>query len=130
MWPILSDFIPVLLAFGIDRLFRGFPNRFHTIDVFGFVLDWLISRAPNLERSFLRFLYGGLIVCIGTAAVGGIGLLLQQLFALLPWPIQWIATAIVLKLTLALYNVALATEEVFETLKSADVLRARALVRY
>ncbi|ETX06157.1 CobD/CbiB family cobalamin biosynthesis protein [Candidatus Entotheonella palauensis] len=130
MWPILNDFIPVLLAFGIDRLFRGFPNRFHTIDAFGFVLDWLISRAPNLERSFLRFLYGGMIVLMGTAIVGGMGLLLQQCFVLLPWPIKWIAIAIALKLTLALYNVALATEEVFETLKAEDVPRAQALVRY
>lgn len=130
MWPILNDFIPVLLAFVIDRLFRGFPNRFHTIDVFGFVLDWIISRAPNLERAFLRFLYGGMVVLAGIAIVGGMGLLLQQFFALLPWPIKWIATAFVLKMTLALYNVALATEEVFETLKAADVPRARALVRY
>ncbi len=130
MWPILSDFIPVLLAFGIDRLFRGFPNRFHTIDIIGFGLDWVIAWAPNLERSFFRFVYGAVIALSGIAIMGGIGLLLQQCFTLLPWPLEWLATAIVLKMTLALYNVALATEEVFETLKSEDVPRAQALVRY
>lgn len=130
MWPILSDYIPVLLAFGIDRLLRGFPNRFHTIDVIGIVLDWVVSWAPHLERFFLRFLYGGIVALAGIAIMGGIGLLAQQLFALLPWPIEWIAKAIVLKMTLALYNVALATEEVFASLKAQDVPRARALVRY
>ncbi len=130
MWPILNDFIPVLLAFGIDRLFRGFPNRFHTIDMIGFVLDWVLSWVPNRERLFLRFLYGAIVTFAGTAIAWGIGLLLQQLFTLLPWPIEWMAQAIALKMTLALYNVALATEEVFETLKAKDVPRARALVRY
>ncbi len=130
MWPILDDFIPVLLAFGIDRLTGGFPNRFHTIDLIGFVIDWLVSWAPRLEWSFLRFLYGAIVVVAGTAIVAGLGLLLQRGFALLPWPIEWIATAIVLKMTLALYNVALATEEVFETLKAEDLPRARAMIRY
>lgn len=130
MWPILSNFIPVLLAFGIDRLFRGFPNRFHTIDVIGLVLDWVISWAPNLERKVLRFFYGAIVTLAGVAIAWSIGLLWQQLFALLPWPMAWIAKAIALKMTLALYNVVLATEEVFETLKAQDVPRARALVRY
>ena len=130
MWPILSNFTPVLLAFGIDRLFRGFPNRFHTIDLFGFVLDWILSLAPNAERVFLRFLYGALVVLAGTAIVGAIGLLLQQLFDLLPWPIEWLAKAIVLKMTLALYNMSLAAQAVFETLKAKDVTRAQALVKY
>ncbi len=130
MWPILSDFIPVLLAFGIDRLCGGFPNRFHTIDMIGFVLDWIISWAPHRERSFLRFVYGAIVVLVGTVVVTGIGWLLQQLVALLPWPIEWLAKAMLIKMTLALYNVALATEEVFETLKTQDVPRARALVRY
>ncbi len=130
MWPILSDFIPVLLAFGIDRLFKGFPNRFHTIDVMGFGLDWAIAWTPRLERSFLRFVYGAIVVLCGTAIVAGIGVLLQQLIASLPWPIEWVTNAVAIKMTLALYNVALATEEVFETLKAQDVPRARALVRY
>jgi adenosylcobinamide-phosphate synthase len=130
MWPILNDFIPVLLAFGIDRLFKGFPNRFHTIDLFGFVLDWVVSFAPKPERFFLRFLYGAVVVVMGIAIVGGIGLLLQQFFDLLPWPIAWLAKAMVLKMTLALYNLSLATQAVFETLQAKDLSRARALVRY
>jgi adenosylcobinamide-phosphate synthase len=130
MWPILSDFIPVLLAFSIDRLSGGFPNRFHTIDVIGFAIDWVLAWAPKQERSFLRFLYGAMVVGVGAVIVAGMGLLLQQFFALLPWPIEWTAKAIVLKMTLALYNVAIATEEVFETLKAQDLPRARALIKY
>jgi adenosylcobinamide-phosphate synthase len=130
MWPILNDFIPVLLAFGIDLLFKGFPNRFHTIDLCGFLLDKILALAPSLKQVFLRFLYGALVVLVGTAIVGGIGLLLQQVSNLLPWPIEWIAKAIVLKMTLALYNVSLATKAVFETLKAQDITRARVLVRY
>ena len=128
MWPILSDYVPILLAFGIDRLCRGCPNRFHTIAVIGIVLNWVASWAAYLERPFLRCLYGGMIALAGIAIAGGTGLLLQQLFVLMPWPIEWMATAIVLKMTLALYNVALATKDVLETLKANDVLRARALV--
>jgi adenosylcobinamide-phosphate synthase len=130
MWPILGDFIPVLLAFSIDRLFRDLPNRFHTIDLFGFALDWILAWAPKPERVFLRFLYGALVTLAGITIVGSIGLLLQTFFALLPWPIEWIAKAIVLKMTLSLYNMALATKEVFKTLKAQDVPRARTLVRY
>ncbi len=130
MWPIISNFIPILLAFGIDRLTSGFPNRFHTIDVIGFVIDWVLSKAPHPERIFQRFFYGALVALAGTAIMAGIGLLLQLLFALLPWPIEWIAKAIVLKMTLALYNLVLAAEEVWETLKAQDLPRARALVRY
>lgn len=130
MWPILSDYVPVLLAFGIDRLGRGFPNRFHTIAMIGIVLNWVVSWAPYLERSYLRLLYGGIVALVGIAIAGGIGLLLQPLFASMPWPIEWVAKAIVLKMTLSLYNVALATKDVFETLKAKDVSRARALVRH
>ncbi len=130
MWPILSDFIPILLALGIDRLTGGFPNRFHTIDLIGFVLDGVVSKAPRSERTLLRFFYGAFVVLAGTAIAAGIGLLLQFLFTLLPWPIAWLAKAMVLKMTLSLCNLAAAAEEVWETLKSEDLPRAQALVRY
>lgn len=108
----------------------GFPNRFHTIDAMGFAIDWAVSKAPHAERTLLRLFYGALMVLAGTAITVGIGLVLQRLFALLPWPIEWLATAIVLKMALSLYNLALAANEVWETLKAEDLPRAQALVKY
>lgn len=66
----------------------------------------------------------------GGAGVIGVGLLLQQLLSLLPWPLYWLGEACVLNLTFSLRGLAHASGEVRQALEAKDVEAARRLLSW
>lgn len=118
---------PVLLALILDRVLGDPPNRFHPVAWMGMAIDWARHRAPRQGR-VLPLMYGAMLVLVGTMVVGVIGILLQRLLLLLPWPLRWLAEALVLKMTFSLQGLVRAARQVQRALETQDLPQARHLL--
>jgi len=116
--------MPVLLALLVDVLLGDPPNRFHPTAWMGSLLAFLSRFRPHRHPA-AECLYGGVMLLVGLALVGGIGWLLTTLFTFLPAPLRWLATALVLKTTFSLRGLDRAAGEVQAALESNNLPQAR-----
>jgi adenosylcobinamide-phosphate synthase len=123
----LNSCAPLLLAMLFDQALGDPPNRFHPVAWMGSAINLARRLAPR-EGNIAQLLYGAGLALVGTAAVAAIGLLLQHVLVRLPWPINWMVEAYVLKLTLSLRSLAGAARQVWRALKADDLSQARHLV--
>ncbi len=121
--------MPILLAIFSDIIFGDPPNRFHPTAWMGSLIAFLSRRHPH-NRPSSELLYGGLLMFIGLTLVGGMGALLARLFAFLPLPLNWLATALVLKTTFSLRGLDRAAREVLSALEAGNLPEARRLLSW
>lgn len=127
MWFVFPHPVPLLLALVLDNVLGDPPNRFHPVAWLGTAIGAAQHFAPRQGR-VLPFLYGASLMIIGTVLVAAIGVGLLQLTRLLPSPIQWLAEAYLLKLTLSLRGLAHAAKQVQQALTAQELPNARELV--
>ena len=127
MWFVSPHPVPVLLALILDSVLGDPPNRFHPVAWLGTAIGVAQHMAPR-QGHVLPFLYGASLVIIGGVVIAAIGLGLLQLTLLLPWPLQWLVEAYLLKLTLSLRGLARAAKQVRQALEAKELSTARELV--
>jgi adenosylcobinamide-phosphate synthase len=74
--------------------------------------------------------YGAFVVLAGTVGAVAVGFFLQHHMLRLPWPLHWLAEALVLKMTFSLRGLARAASAVYQALKAKDLEKARNLVSW
>ncbi|ETX04332.1 MAG: hypothetical protein ETSY2_29410 [Candidatus Entotheonella gemina] len=126
--PPISIF-PLLLAIGMDLVIGEPPNRFHPVVWMGQLIAALRRWAPSQGR-INAFLYGGLIMLISAALVMGLGALLQQLLATLPWLLSLLLEALILKTCFSLRSLARAARQVQHALLQQNLPQARHLLSW
>ncbi|MFZ6026842.1 MAG: adenosylcobinamide-phosphate synthase CbiB [Chloroflexota bacterium] len=119
----------VLLALLTDLALGDPPNRFHPTAWMGGLIAFLGRFRPH-KNSAAEFLFGGLLMLVGLALAGGIGLGLARLFARLPLPLDWLLTALVLKTTFSLRGLDRAAGEVQAAIESDNLPEARRLLSW
>ena len=121
--------MPVLFAVLIDIVLGDPPNRLHPTAWMGGLITFLsrfrLRRVPAAE-----LISGGLLVLLGLALVGGIGVLLGWLFSFLFLPLNWLAAAFVLKTTFSLRALDRAAGEVQCALEADNLPEARRLLSW
>jgi adenosylcobinamide-phosphate synthase len=121
--------MPIFLALLLDLALGDPPNRFHPTAWMGGLIA-VLSRFRPHKNPVAEFLYGGLLMFVGLALVGGIGLGLTWLFARLPLPLNGLLTALVLKTTFSLRGLDRAAGEVQIALESDNLPEARRLLSW
>lgn len=119
----------ILFALLLDLLLGDPPNRFHPTAWMGSLIAALNRLRPR-QRPATEFLFGGLLLLAGLFLTGGIGLLLTRIFSLLPHPLDWLATAVVLKTTFSLRGLDRAAHDVQSALQKNDLPEARRLLSW
>lgn len=113
-----------LLALLIDMKFGEPPTRFHPVVWMGTLIRALRRRLPRAGKA--RPLIGGAVLAWGGALLMvAIGHAIQRLLALLPFPLRWLATALLLKTTFSLKGLVLAAQDVETALVMEDLPQAR-----
>jgi adenosylcobinamide-phosphate synthase len=121
--------VSLLLALILDQVLGEPPNRFHPVAWMGTAIGIARRRAPRQGR-WGPLAYGALLVLAGSLSVIGVGLILQQLLSLLPWPLHWLGEACVLNITFSLRGLARASGEVRQALEAQDLEEARRLLSW
>lgn len=119
----------LLLAVILDQLLGDPPNRFHPVAWMGTVIGLAQRWAPRRGQGS-RLLYGACVVFAGTAGAMAVGFLLQHYMLRLPWPLHWLAEALVLKMMFSLRGLARAAGAVCQALEAKDLERARNLTSW
>ena len=129
--------MPIPLALLIDLALGDPPNRFHPTAWMGGLIAFLSRFRPHKNptpagerRTGAELLYGGLLMLVGLALAGGVGLGLAWLFARLPLLLNWLLTALVLKTTFSLRGLDRAAGEVQTALESDNLSEARRLLSW
>lgn len=121
--------MPVLLALLFDLALGDPPNRLHPTAWMGSLIAFL-SRFRPRGRPAIELLYGGMLMLVGLALVGGAGLALAWLFSDLPLPVNWLLTALVLKTTFSLRGLDRAAGEVQAALECNNTPEAGRLLSW
>jgi adenosylcobinamide-phosphate synthase len=121
--------MPILLAVLGDLLLGDPPNPFHPTAWMGSLIAFLSRKRPH-NRPTAELLCGGLLMLVSLALVGGMGALLAWLFIFLPLPLNWLATALVLKTTFSLRGLDRAAREVQVALETGNLPEARRLLSW
>ena len=121
--------MPIFAALLFDLLLGDPPNRFHPTAWMGSLIAFLSRKRPQ-NSPMAELLAGGLLMLIGLTLVGGAGLLLNWLFTRLPLPLNWLATALVLKTTFSLRGLDHAAHEVQTALDAGNIPEARRLLAW
>jgi len=121
--------MPALFALLLDLVFGDPPNRFHPTAWMGSLIAFLSRFRPH-KRPTAEMLSGGALLLFGLLLVGGIGALFAWLFAFLPEPLNWLATALVLKTTFSLRGLDRAAGEVQAALEAGNLAEARRLLAW
>jgi adenosylcobinamide-phosphate synthase len=120
--------LPVLAL--LFDLIAGDPaNRYHPVAWMGTAIQAARHRAPRGGRLW-PLTYGALLVLGGAAVVASLGRMLEHVLSLLPLPLHWLATAGILKTTIALRGLGQAAAEVQAALEAGDLPEARRLVSW
>ncbi len=124
--PPISPY-PLLLAIAIDLVIGEPPNRFHPVVWMGQLITALRRWAPRQGRA-RAFFYGGAIMLISGAVVISMGLLLQLLLDKLPWLLNGLLEALILKTCFSLRGLVAAARQVQQALVLPDLPQARHLL--
>jgi adenosylcobinamide-phosphate synthase len=120
--------VPVL-ALLLDLTAGDPPNRYHPVAWMGTAIQAARRRAPRGGR--LRpLVYGALLVVGGGAAVASLGRMSERVLSFLPPPLGWLATAGLLKTTIALRGLDQAAAQVQAAIEKGDLPEARRLVSW
>lgn len=112
------------LALLTDFLIGDPPNHLHPVAWIGSAIGWAQRHAPQAGHR-AQFLYGIGVAGGGALLVAGIGWLLAQGLARLPWGLHLLGEALLLKTTLALRGLSHAAAAVYEPLVRDDLPEAR-----
>jgi len=117
-----------LLALLLDRLLGEPPSFLHPVRWMG----WGIHLAERVRPSgrVAGLLWGGALVLGGVLVWAGIGLAFSLLTSSLPRPLAWLASAWLLKVTLAPSALARAGQSVMQALEKGDLTEARRLLAF
>ncbi len=121
--------MPIPLALLLDILFGDPPNRLHPTAWMGSLIAALMPLRPH-QKPALELLFGASLVLGGGTLVAGVGFLLVRLIQLLPTPLEWLATAVILKTTFSLRGLDRAALEVQAALETGDLPEARRLLSW
>ena len=126
---IHGGLIPLLLALLLDLVLGDPPNRYHPVAWMGAAIG-LTQRAAPHRHHLLALLYGAALVVGGVMVVSIIGIVMQELWQLLPLPWSWLLEACVLKITFAYRGLVQAAQQVQAALDAGELERARQLVSW
>jgi adenosylcobinamide-phosphate synthase len=126
---LLGRAAPVLLAMLIDRWLGDPPNRFHPTAWMGSFIAGVVRRRPR-HNPAAELLFGLALMVAGLALCVGAGLLLAWLASRLPVPLQWVAEAVVLKMTISGNGLDRAAHEVQSALEAGNQTEARRLLAW
>jgi adenosylcobinamide-phosphate synthase len=118
---------PLFLALLLDVWLGEPPNRYHPVAWMGGLINAAQRWAPR-QGQWRPLAYGAGLVIGGTVLVACVGFLLERVLRHTPWPLGWLAAAIVLKLTFSLRGLARAAGQVQQALAANDLPQARHLV--
>ena len=118
-----------LLTLVIDILFGDPPNACHPVAWMGSGIAAARKAAPKSDAQ-KQLGYGGLIAFGGVGLAAGFGWLVTKLFRLLPRPLNWLAEAAVLKMTLSVGGLSRAAFEIRSTLTVGNLPEARRLTNW
>jgi adenosylcobinamide-phosphate synthase len=121
--------IPLLLALLLDLVLGDPPNRYHPVAWMGAAIGMTRRTAPR-RHHLLALLYGAVLVGGGVMVVSIIGIIMQELWQLLPLPWYWLLEACVLKTTFAYRGLVQAAQQVQAALDAGELERARQLVSW
>src|SRR5262245_41899095 len=121
--------IPLLLALLLDLVLGDPPNRYHPVAWMGAAIGMTRRGAPR-QHHLLALLYGAVLVGGGVMVVSIIGIVMQELWQLLPLPWYWLLEACVLKTTFAYRGLAQAAQQVQTALDAGELEHARQLVSW
>jgi adenosylcobinamide-phosphate synthase len=120
---------PILLALLLDRLLGEPPNRFHPVAWMGSLIGAVRRWVPRQGR-WTPLLYGAGLIISGAVLVAWLGVVLERLLLRIPWPLGWLVTAAVLKLTFSLRGLAQAARQVQQALEAGDLPQAQHLLSW
>ena len=126
---IHGGLIPLLLALLLDLVLGDPPNRYHPVAWMGAAIGMMRRAAPR-RHHLLTLLYGAALVVGGVMVVSIIGIVVQELWQLLPLPWSWLLEACVLKTTFAYRGLVQAAQQVQAALDAGELERARQLVSW
>lgn len=121
--------MPVFFALLIDLALGDPSNRFHPTAWMGNLIAFLSRFRPH-GRPAAELAYGGALVLVGLALVGGAGLAITGLVSHLPSPFNWLLTALVLKTTFSLRGLDHAARDVQIALEGGELPEARRLLSW
>ncbi len=118
----------IWLALAIDHFFGDPPNNYHPVAWIGLAINWIEKKF--LPRKSSSALLAGLAVWISLGSlVAGIAWIVERTCHLLPFPLNALAEAFFLKLTLSKRGLTDAAEEVAKALEK-DLPEARRLLAW
>jgi adenosylcobinamide-phosphate synthase len=126
---ILKSILIIPGALLLDVLLGEPPNRYHPVVWMGNAISALRRRAPTQGR-LAPLCYGGGVALGGASAVAGAAWLLQRLCRRLPFPLDMLVTAWLLKTTFSARGLARAAGEVNMALQRDDLPEARRLLAW
>ena len=124
----MSRSIALLAALLFDAVLGDPPNRYHPVAWMGGAIAAAKRRAPRQGRT-AQFAYGAALALGGTAAIAGLGHLLNRVLAYPPDPLQWLLEGLALKAMLAMRGLGHAADEI-KTALAADDLPGRRLLSW
>jgi adenosylcobinamide-phosphate synthase len=113
----------------LDVLLGEPPNRYHPVVWMGNAISALRRRAPKQGR-LAPLCYGAGVALGGASAVAGAGWLMQCTCRRLPFPLDMLATAWLLKTTFSARGLARAASQVNMALQRDDLPEARRLLAW
>lgn len=114
----------IVLALLVDLGLGDPPNPLHPVAWMGSAIGWAQRKAPPTGAR-AQFLYGGVVAGGGALLAAGSGWLLTRATTRLPWLLQLLTTALLLKTTLALRGLAAAAHAVYQPLQQDNLNEAR-----
>src|SRR5262245_11690822 len=118
------DVSVLLLAVALDLAVGDPPNRFHPVAWMGRLIATGRRAAERCPSRGLT-LYGGALVIVVTAAAGAAGFAADAAAGWLPWPLDLLARAWLLKCAFSLRDLVAAVWQVRDALVAGDVAAAR-----
>lgn len=115
-----------LLALLIDVLCGDPPNDNHPVAWMGSGIHVARRHAPQADAR-RQLVYGGLVALGGASLAAGIGRIVAILLRFLPKPLNWLAEATLLKMTLSLDGLARAASQIEDALEEGDLSEAQRL---
>lgn len=115
---------PLCVALLLDLLLGDPPNALHPVAWMGRGIGLARRLAPHRQPA-LALVYGAVLMLGGLLVVLILGLILETICDVLPWPWNWLGTACVLKTTFALRGLSRAAQQVQAALVAGDVAQAR-----
>lgn len=124
-----ASVLPIALAWCIDLVLGDPPNRFHPVAYMGQAIAWAKRLAPRRSMRG-RLLYGSAVVAGGCITILAAGRLISGALVRLPFPLHWLAEAVLLKMLFSLSGLVKAAHQIQRALERDELDTARRLVRW